>query len=70
MALVRANFDWRHHALSPFPAPLCEACNTPMKLNGEYTPTEHGKLVIQREYQCSLCGKGMKVRRTFSESDA
>jgi hypothetical protein len=67
MHLVRPDQVFASLRTSPFPAPLCEACNEPMKLNGEYTPTEHGKLIIRREYQCFTCGKGMLVRRTIGE---
>ena len=49
--------------VAPFPAPRCEACNEPMKLNGEYAPTVNGKMSIRREYQCRLCGSGMLVAR-------
>jgi hypothetical protein len=48
--------------ISSFPAPLCEPCFEPMKLNGEYTPTVNGKMTICREYQCRLCGAVMRVR--------
>ena len=50
--------------ISPFPAPICEPCFEPMKLNGEYTPTVNGKMSIRREYQCRLCGKVRLVVRT------
>jgi hypothetical protein len=45
-----------------FPAPLCDACNEPMGLNGEYTPTINGKVSALREYQCKMCGAGKLVR--------
>ena len=46
----------------PFPAPLCDACNEPMGLNGEYAPTVNGKMSSIREYQCKICGAGKMVR--------
>ena len=49
--------------IAAFPAPLCEACNVPMKLNGEYRASDDST-AARREYQCGLCGKGMMVRRT------
>jgi hypothetical protein len=52
---------------APFPAPLCEACNAPMGLNGEYSPTVYGKMSPRREYQCRMCGTGKIVRRTVRE---
>jgi hypothetical protein len=50
--------------VNPFPAPVCEPCFEPMKLNGEYTPTVKGKTVVRREYQCRMCGAVMRVLRT------
>ncbi len=50
--------------ISPFPAPVCEPCFEPMKLNGEYTPTVNGKMSIRREYQCRMCGTVRRVVRT------
>ena len=49
--------------IGPFPAPLCEPCFEPMKLNGEYTPTGNGTMTIRREYQCRMCGAVMRVMR-------
>ena len=53
--------------IAPFPAPLCEACNEPMALNGEYAPPVYGKMSPRREYQCRMCGVGKMVRRTVRE---
>ena len=51
----------------PFPAPLCEPCNEPMSLKGEYTPTVYGKMSLLREYQCLMCGQHRMIRRTPKE---
>ena len=51
--------------IAAFPAPLCEACNIAMKLNGEYRASDDSA-ASRREYQCGLCGKGKMVRRTQS----
>ena len=48
--------------IAAFPAPLCEACNVAMKLNGEYRPSDDS--AARREYQCTLCGAGKMIRRT------
>jgi hypothetical protein len=45
-----------------FPAPLCDACNVPMGLNGEYTPTVNGRMSSIREYQCKMCCAGKMIR--------
>jgi hypothetical protein len=37
-----------------------------MALNGEYTPTVYGKMTLEREYQCRLCGAELSVRRSKS----
>jgi hypothetical protein len=55
--------DAPRYAIRPFPAPMCERCNEPMALNGEYTPTVHCKMTIKREYQCRMCGSARMVRR-------
>ncbi len=36
--------------IAAFPAPLCEACNVAMKLNGEYRASDAS--AARREYQC------------------
>ena len=46
-----------------FPAPLCEACNVAMKLNGEYRASDDSA-ATRREYQCALCGAAKMIRRT------
>lgn len=51
--------------IAAFPAPLCEMCNVPMKLNGEYRASDDSA-ALRREYQCAMCGKGLMVRRTHS----
>jgi hypothetical protein len=61
MHLAPDNFRPRIRVM-PFPAPLCEACNEAMGLNGEYTPTVNGKMSAVREYQCKSCGAGKMVR--------
>ena len=48
----------------PFPAPLCEPCCEPMKLNGEYTAAVNGRVATHREYQCRMCGAVKRVLRT------
>jgi len=48
--------------IAAFPAPLCEACNVAMKLNGEYRASDAS--AARREYQCPLCGFGKMVRRS------
>jgi hypothetical protein len=48
--------------VAAFPAPLCEACNVAMKLNGEYRASDESS-ASRREYQCGLCGIGRMVRR-------
>jgi hypothetical protein len=53
--------------VSAFPAPICEPCFEPMKLNGEFTPTVDGRTAVRREYQCRMCGAVKRVMRT-SES--
>lgn len=45
-----------------FPAPLCEACNVPMKLNGEYRASDTSA-ASRREYQCGLCGAPKMICR-------
>ena len=50
--------------VTPYPAPVCESCNEPMGLNGEYTPTVGGKMSLLREYQCRMCGEHRMIRRT------
>ena len=49
--------------IAAFPAPLCDACNVAMKLNGEYRASDDSS-ASRREYQCAMCGKGMMVRRS------
>jgi len=49
--------------IAGFPAPLCEACNVAMKLNGEYRASDNSA-ATRREYQCRLCGAAKLVRRT------
>ena len=63
MALTRSDFEVIR-VVKVFPAPLCEACNEPMGLRVEYTPTVYEKLAFKREYQCSLCGGELAVRRS------
>jgi hypothetical protein len=63
MHLVRSDFEFIR-VVKAFPAPLCERCNEPMGLNGEYTPTVDGKMAIKREYQCRQCGAELSVRRS------
>jgi predicted RNA-binding Zn-ribbon protein involved in translation (DUF1610 family) len=48
--------------VASFPAPLCEACNVPMALNGEYAPAVPSAMTGRREYQCRLCGSAMMIR--------
>ena len=47
--------------IAAFPAPLCEACNVAMKLNGEYRASDAS--AARREYQCPLCGSAKMIRR-------
>ena len=47
--------------IAAFPAPLCEACNVAMRLNGEYRASDDS--AGRREYQCGLCGSAKMVRR-------
>ncbi len=61
--VVRPDAPYIRARLAAFPAPLCEVCNVPMKLNGEYRASDNST-AARREYQCGLCGKGMMVRRT------
>jgi hypothetical protein len=49
--------------ISAFPAPLCEACNVAMKLNGEYRGSDDSA-TARREYQCALCGAAKMIRRS------
>jgi hypothetical protein len=49
--------------IAAFPAPLCEACNVAMKLNGEYRASDESA-AARREYQCALCGAAKMIRRT------
>jgi hypothetical protein len=49
--------------VAAFPAPLCEACNVAMKLNGEYRASDDSA-AARREYQCALCGSAKMIRRT------
>ena len=49
--------------IAAFPAPLCEACNVAMKLNGEYRASDDST-AARREYQCSQCGAAKLIRRT------
>jgi hypothetical protein len=46
----------------PFPAPLCGACNEPMKLKGEYVLTIDKNVSARREYQCNSCDARKTVR--------
>ena len=48
--------------IAAFPAPLCEACNVAMKLNGEYRASDDSA-AARREYQCALCGAAKMIRR-------
>ena len=63
MFLVQPEPQYLRPRITAFPAPLCEACNVAMKLNGEYRVSDDST-AARREYQCGLCGKGMMVRRT------
>jgi hypothetical protein len=63
MGLVQSDFEFIR-LMRGFPAPLCEPCNQPMGLKGEYTPTVHGKMTLRREYQCRLCGAALTVQRS------
>ena len=49
--------------IAAFPAPLCEACNVAMKLNGEYRASDDSA-AARREYQCALCGSAKLIRRS------
>ena len=49
--------------IAAFPAPLCEACNLAMKLNGEYRASDDST-AARREYQCLQCGAAKMIRRT------
>jgi hypothetical protein len=49
--------------IAAFPAPLCEACNVAMNLNGEYRAT-NDSTAARREYQCGVCGAAKMIRRT------
>ena len=49
--------------IAAFPAPLCEACNVAMKLNGEYRASDDST-AARREYQCPQCGAAKMIRRT------
>jgi hypothetical protein len=49
--------------IAAFPAPLCEACNVAMKLNGEYRASDDSA-AARREYQCALCGTAKMIRRS------
>ncbi|HWP14056.1 MAG TPA: hypothetical protein VNM46_00365 [Xanthobacteraceae bacterium] len=49
--------------IAAFPAPLCEACNIAMKLNGEYRASDDST-AARREYQCLQCGAAKLIRRT------
>ena len=49
--------------IAAFPAPLCEACNVAMKLNGEYRATDDSA-ASRREYRCALCGAAKMIRRS------
>jgi hypothetical protein len=49
--------------IAAFPAPLCEACNVAMKLNGEYRASDDSA-AARREYQCALCGSAKMIRRS------
>jgi hypothetical protein len=51
--------------IAAFPAPLCEACNIAMKLNGEYRASDDSA-AARREYQCGQCGAAKMIRRTRS----
>ena len=48
--------------IAGFPAPLCEACNVAMKLNGEYRASDDS--AARREYQCQMCGAPKMIRRS------
>jgi hypothetical protein len=63
--VAQPNAQYFRARIAAFPAPLCEACNVPMKLNGEYRASDDSA-AARREYQCGLCGKGLMVRRTRS----
>ena len=63
MFVVQPEPQYYRPRITAYPAPLCEACNIAMKLNGEYRATDDAS-AARREYQCGLCGKGMMVRRT------
>jgi hypothetical protein len=54
--------------IAPYPAPLCETCNIPMWLNGEFRLLNDA-LSKRREYQCPLCGTVARVRRMSSHRD-
>ena len=49
--------------IAAFPAPLCDACNVAMKLNGEYRASDDSA-AARREYQCALCGTAKMIRRS------
>ena len=61
--VARPDAPYPHARIAAYPAPLCEACNVAMKLNGEYRANDDSA-ASRREYQCGLCGAGRMVRRT------
>jgi hypothetical protein len=61
--VARPDAPHAYTRIAAYPAPLCEACNVAMKLNGEYRASDDSA-ASRREYQCALCGAGRMVRRT------
>ena len=59
--VARPDAFYPHARIAAFPAPLCEACNVAMKLNGEYRASDDS--AARREYQCRLCGAAKMIRR-------
>lgn len=61
--VAQPNAPFPRARIVAYPAPLCEACNVAMKLNGEYRASDESP-ATRREYQCALCGTGKMIRRT------
>jgi hypothetical protein len=61
--VAQPNAPFPHPRIVGYPAPLCEACNVAMTLNGEYRARDDSA-ATRREFQCALCGTGKMIRRT------
>ena len=61
--VARPDAPYPYTRIAAYPAPLCEACNVAMKLNGEYRASDESA-AARREYQCALCGAAKMIRRT------